>query len=158
MCEPANMRRQPSSASAAMNSIPFIVAKAIVNGQVALGDFQHEGRSQPSALAMTDRIDHVVEPALAAPDGLEPGILDFILVDGKTIQRRIDVPKGHPRRPLSADGVIHKFRTNAQYAERPRPDKEIDRIVEGVMNLDALDDIRLLFDAIEGQKNTEGAA
>ncbi|MDB5607489.1 MAG: 2-methylcitrate dehydratase PrpD [Bradyrhizobium sp.] len=158
MCEPANMRRQPSSASAAMNSIPFIVAKAIVNGEVALGDFQYAGRSQPSALAMADRIDHLVDPALAAPDGLEPGILDFILVDGRTIHQRIDVPKGHPRRPLSANDVIHKFRANAQYTERPRPDEEIESIVDRIMNLDALDDIRLLFAAIEGQKHEEGAA
>jgi 2-methylcitrate dehydratase PrpD len=158
MCEPAEMRRHPSSASAAMNSIPFIVAKAIVNGQTSLDDFQDPGRSQPSALAMASRIDHIVDRALAAPRGLEPGVLDFVLMDGRTMRQRVDVPQGHPTRPISTSGVVEKFRTNARYARRSRSDEAIERMIDRVMNLDLdrIDDVGSLFDAIEDHEN-EGA-
>jgi 2-methylcitrate dehydratase PrpD len=153
MCEPAEMRRHPPSASAAMNSIPFIVAKAIVNGRIGLDDFQDQGRSQPAALAMTSRIDHLVDRALAAPRGLEPGVVDFVLTDGRTLRQRVDAPQGHPARPISTEGVVTKFRTNAGYAKRSRSDAAVDRLVDRVMNLDDIDDIGLLFDAIEEQES-----
>jgi 2-methylcitrate dehydratase PrpD len=153
MCEPAEMRRHPPSASAAMNSIPFIVAKAIVNGRISLGDFQDQGRSQAAALAMASRIDHVVDRALAAPRGLEPGVVDFMLTDGRTLRQRVDAPQGHPARPISTEGVVAKFRTNAGYAKRPRSDAAIDHLVDRVMSLDRIDDVGALFDAFEQHEN-----
>jgi 2-methylcitrate dehydratase PrpD len=153
MCEPAEMRRRPPSASAAMNSIPFIVAKAIVNGRISLDDFQDQGRSQPAALAMASRIDHLFDRALAAPRGLEPGVLDFVLTDGRKLRQRVDAPQGHPARPISTEDVVAKFRINAGYAKRPRGDATVDRLVDRVMSLDGIDDIGSLFDAIEEHEN-----
>jgi 2-methylcitrate dehydratase PrpD len=153
MCEPAEMRRHPPSASAAMNSIPFIVAKAIVNGRISLGDFQDQGRSQPAALAMASRIDHLVDRTLAAPRGLEPGVVDFVLTDGRTLRQRVDAPQGHPARPISTEGVVAKFRTNAGYAKRPRSDAAVERRVDRVMSLDRIDDVGALFDAFEQHEN-----
>jgi 2-methylcitrate dehydratase PrpD len=153
MCEPAEMRRRPSSASAAMNSIPFMVSKTIVNGEIRLDDFQDPGRSQPTALAMASRIDHMVDRALAAPRGLEAGVLDFVLMDGRILRQRVDAPLGHPTRPISTSGVVAKFHANARYAKRPRRDAAIERMVDRVMNLDRLDDVGLLFDAIEEHEN-----
>jgi 2-methylcitrate dehydratase PrpD len=149
MCEPAEMRRHPASASAAMNSIPFIVAKAIVNGRISLDDFQDQGRAQAAALAMAGRIDHLVDPGLAARRGLEPGILDFVLNDGRTLRQRVDAPRGHPARPISAEDLVAKFRANAGYAERRRGDAAVDQLVDRVMGIDAIDDIGSLFEAIE---------
>jgi 2-methylcitrate dehydratase PrpD len=148
MCEPAEMRRQPPSASAAMNSIPFIVAKAIVNGRIDLDDFQDQGRAQPAALAIAGRIDHMVDRTLAAPRGLEPGIVDFVLTDGRTLRQRVDVPQGHPARPISTEGVVAKFRINAGYAKRRLSDAAIERLVDRVMHLDGIEDVGSLFDAI----------
>lgn len=155
MCEPAEMRRRPSSASAAMNSIPFIVAKVIVNGAISLDDFQDQGRTQPSALAMTARIDHIVDPALAAPRGLEPGLVDFVLKDGRRLSQRIDAPQGHPARPISTEGVVAKFTANARRAKPSRSHAAIDRLIDRTMRLDSLDDVGLLFDAID-EHESEG--
>jgi 2-methylcitrate dehydratase PrpD len=149
MCEPAEMRRQPPSASAAMNSIPFIVAKAIVNGRINLDDFQEHGRAQPAALAIAARIDHIVDRTLAAPRGLEPGVVDVVLTNGRTLRGRVDVPQGHPVRPISTEGVVAKFRTNAGYAKRRLSEPAIERLIDCVMNLDGIDDVGALFDAIE---------
>ena len=61
MCEPLAMRRRPGTASAAMNNIPFMVAKAMANGRVALTDFDGDGRQQPEALRMAERFSYVLD-------------------------------------------------------------------------------------------------
>jgi 2-methylcitrate dehydratase PrpD len=153
MCEPAEMRRHPPSASAAMNSIPFIVAKVIANGRISLEDFRDQGRSQPAALGIASRIDHVVDRSLAAPQGLEPGVVDFVLTDGRVLRQRIDAPNGHPSRPVSTEDVVNKFRANVAHCARPPTDAARQRLVDSVMNIDAVDDVIALFGAIEKAGN-----
>jgi 2-methylcitrate dehydratase PrpD len=116
MCEPVPMRRRPRTSSAAMNNIPFCVAKALVNGRVELADFEAEGRRQPAALAMVDRISHAVGPSLAADGGLEPGIVTITAADGRMSSKRVDYPRGHYRRPTGASDIIGKFRQNLAHA------------------------------------------
>jgi 2-methylcitrate dehydratase PrpD len=148
MCEPAEMRRRPPSASAAMNSIPFIVAKAIVNGKVALGDFGREGRSQSCALETAARVDHVRDPRLANPGGLEPGVVEITSKSGASYRMRVDRPRGHPLRPMGFDDVADKFRDNAAYAARPMEAWRVGRIVDHVRGLEDVDDMRSLVQLI----------
>jgi len=106
MCEPASLRRRPTSASAAMNSIPFIVAKAIANGPRRARRFSGRGANQAEALAIAARIDHVLRQDLARPLGLEPGLVTLTLNDGRGLNMRVDTPLGHPSRPLSPEGTV----------------------------------------------------
>ncbi len=85
MCEPIELRRHPPSASAAMNSIPFVVARAIVNGAVDLSDFQETGRAQASAREVASRIHSEFSPALSKADGLEEATVEFILSNGSGV-------------------------------------------------------------------------
>jgi 2-methylcitrate dehydratase PrpD len=141
MCEPASLRRRPTSASAAMNSIPFIVAKAIANGRVELDDFQAEGRSQAEALAIAARIDHVLRRDLARPLGLEPGLVSLMLKDGRELNMRVDTPLGHPSRPLSAEGTVAKFRANARFAAKSLEPSRVNALVERAMTLEKVADV-----------------
>lgn len=141
MCEPRDMRRHPPSASAAMNSIPFIVAKAIVNGRVALGDFGEKGRSQPEVTQAAARIEHVLDPHLANPCGLEPGVVELKTKSGASHRLRVDRPRGHPLRPVSFEDIAQKFHDNAQYASRPLEPWRTKAIVECVQHLEDVDDV-----------------
>ena len=142
MCEPSEMRRRPPSASAAMNSIPFIVAKAIVNGKVALGDFGQGGRSQSDALEIAARIEHVADPDLANPGGLEPGVVELRSKSGTSYWMRVDRPRGHPSRPVHFTGdIAEKFRDNARHAARPLEPWRIESIVDQVRHLEAIGDM-----------------
>jgi 2-methylcitrate dehydratase PrpD len=138
MCEPASLRRRPTSASAGLNSIPFIVAKAIANGRVALDDFQPEGRNQAEALAIAARTDHVLRRDLARPRGLEPGIVSFRLKDGRELDMRVNAPLGHPSRPLSAKDAAAKFRANARFAAKSLEASRVEAIIERVMALEKI--------------------
>jgi 2-methylcitrate dehydratase PrpD len=141
MCEPAPLRRRPTSASAAMNSIPFIVAKVIANGRVALDDFQAEGRNQAEALAIAARTEHVLRRDLARPRGLEPGLVSLTLQDGRELNMRVNAPLGHPSRPLSAEDAAAKFRANARFAAKPLEPSRVEAIIERVMTLEKIEDV-----------------
>ena len=141
MCEPASLRRRPPSASAAMNSIPFIVAKAIANGRIALDDFQAEGRNQAEALAIAARTAHVLRRELARPRGLEPGLVAFTLKDGRELTMRVNAPLGHPSRPLSAEDAAAKFRANARFAAKPLEPSRVEAIIGRVMALENIEDV-----------------
>ena len=70
--EPLDMRRAPPSASAAMNSVPFIVSRALAHGTVGLGDFFLPARDDPTTAAMAAKFAFTFDPALINPVGLEP--------------------------------------------------------------------------------------
>jgi 2-methylcitrate dehydratase PrpD len=141
MCEPASLRRRPTSSSAAMNSIPFIVAKAIANGRVALDDFQAEGRNQAEALAIAAHTDHVLRRDLARPRGLEPGLVNLTLKDGRELNMRVAAPLGHPSRPLSIEDAAAKFRANARFAAKSLEPSRVDAMIERVLTLENIEDV-----------------
>jgi 2-methylcitrate dehydratase PrpD len=145
MCEPRDMRRAPPSASAAMNSIPYVVARAVAHGSIDIGDFTAAARGDAATLAVAARIDHVLEAGLARPLGLEPGALAFVLQDGQRLAKRVDVPLGHPTRPLSDADVASKFRSNARFAVRPLSEARMDRLVACIEALPTLDDASALW-------------
>lgn len=149
MCEPWALRRAPSGPAAAMNAIPFLVAKAIVNGKVALGDFTAEGLRQPEVLAMAQKITHRLDPRLNNPNGLEPGLVELGTKDGRTFRHRIDTPLGAPGRALGFAQTAAKFRANAEYAGLPQ--EKIQAIIAAAGRLDRLADARGLITALTGR-------
>ena len=152
MCEPLEMRRRPPSASAAMNNIPFMVAKAVANGTVALTDFDADGRRQDEALRMAARFQYLPEPSLANPGGLEPGVLDIVTHDGRVHNARVDQPRGHPSRPLTFDEVAEKFRANARHAPAPLVASVGDAIIDRVRHLEEIADVAALVALIAPQR------
>jgi 2-methylcitrate dehydratase PrpD len=148
MCEPLEMRRRPQSAAAAMNNIPFMVAKAVANGGIALTDFDSDGRRQPEALQMAERFSYVLDASLNNATGLEPGVLDVITSRGEVRSARIEHPRGHPRRPLTFDDVAAKFATNARHAPIPPAADRIESIIDTVWHLDRLPDVGALIGKI----------
>lgn len=153
MCEPIEVRRNPPTAAAAMNSIPFIVAKAMVNGKVSLTDFQAHGRAQPESRDMAQRIRYIHDPALDNPAGLEPGLIEIVTGDGRVFTKRVDKPRGHPSRAMSFDEVAAKFRSNAAYATE-LTSAQVDQMIETVDRIDRLPDVRALLDLMPAPSET----
>jgi 2-methylcitrate dehydratase PrpD len=153
MCEPIDLRRHPTSASAAMNSIPFVVAKAVANGVVDLADFQEAGRAQAAARTVASRIDYEFSPALSKVDGLEEATVEFILSNGSAVRKTVRVPLGHPERPLSRDQAIAKFRKNAAFSDRSDLVARTDQIVERVLQLENEPDMAAFTGAMFGNNN-----
>jgi 2-methylcitrate dehydratase PrpD len=119
MCEPVQMRRRPQTSSAAMNNIPFCVAKALVNGRIEIEDFEAEGRGQAETLAMVDRVAYELDPSLGEMRALEPGTVILTAADGRICRKRVDYPRGHYLRPVDSTTLIEKFHRNLASAGNP---------------------------------------
>jgi 2-methylcitrate dehydratase PrpD len=136
-----------------MNSIPFVVAKAIANGKIDLADFQESGRAQAAARTVASRIDYEFSPALSKVDGLEEATVEFILSNGSVVRKTVRVPLGHPERPLSRDQAIDKFRNNAALSDRPGLVAGADQIVERVLQIENEPDVAAFVGAMFGNNN-----
>ncbi len=153
MCEPIELRRHPPSASAAMNSIPFVVAKAVANGAVDLSDFQEAGRTQAATSSIASRIDYEFSPALSKTDGLEQATVEFVMSNGSTLRKTVEVPLGHPERPLSREQAIAKFRQNAAFSGHPDLIARTDQIAERVLNIENETDVAAFIGAMFAKNN-----
>lgn len=156
MCEPFAMRREPPGATAAMNSIPYLVARMLVKRRIGIDDFDEAARGDPAVREMALRIAHAVDDGLARPGGLEPGIVELHLSDGREFTQRVDVPAGHPSRPLGFDDVARKFRNSVRDARVALMPATVDTIIQQVSTLDTLDDLSPLLRLLSDDPNSRG--
>jgi 2-methylcitrate dehydratase PrpD len=151
MSEPLEQRRHPPTSAAAMNSLPFIIAKALANGTVTLADFKGRLRRQPAAIAIAEKFSYSYEPELNSTSGLEGGSLEIETTDGRQYAAAVELPRGHPARPLSFDDIAEKFAHNVKYAAVVPHSRRVETIIDGVRNLDKADDVRGLIALVGGR-------
>lgn len=134
-CEPLAERRRPRNAAAAGNSVPFGVAKALSRGDVTLADFTADGLRDETALQVADKITYALD------DSVRGAVVNVSLTGGRSLEERVEMPLGHPSRPVPPDRLIAKFRDCCRYAETAQsPDK----LIGLVTDLEAVDDVGLL--------------
>jgi 2-methylcitrate dehydratase PrpD len=153
MCEPIAERCYPSSASAAMNSIPFAVAKALANGAVDPADFQEAGRAQGATRSIASRIEYEFSPVLSKADGLEQATIEFVTSRGAVFRKTVHVPLGHPERPLSVEQAIAKFRKNVAFSNRASVVARTDELAERILKFEDEPDVAAFIDAAFGDDN-----
>jgi 2-methylcitrate dehydratase PrpD len=142
--EPVEIRRRPPNSPAAANSVQFAVAKALCHGEVTLADFTADGIADASALALAQRISHSFD------DQVRGGRLEVLMVDGQRVQAYVEVPLGHPSRPVPSERIVAKFRDCCRYAARPLSASQVQHLIDMVENLEAVADVSTLTAAANG--------
>ncbi len=142
--EPVEERQQPSSAASAANSVYFGAAKALANGAVTLSDFTSEGLGQQEVLRLAVKGSHELDPSLSP----HAGIVEVVLSSGATVTRRVDVPLGHPDRPLSREQLVDKFMDCASHAPLPLSHAALESVVDLIDRLENLDDVAAIPEAL----------
>lgn len=144
-CEPIEERRRPPNPTSAANSIVYGIAKALVNGQVVLGDFTPAGLLQEGALRIADLATCEIDEAYAGQ-----GTVEVHTVDGRVLTETVEAALGHPSRPLSDAQLIEKFRDCAGYAANPIPEAQLQTLIDALDSLETLDDVDLIGDLSRG--------
>ena len=142
--EPVEERQRPGSAASAANSVYFGAAKALANGAVTLSDFTSEGLGQPEALQLTAKGSHELDASLSP----HAGIVEVVLRSGAMAARRIDLPLGHPARPLSREQLVDKFMDCASHAPLPLSRGALESVVDLIDRLEELDDVTAVPEAL----------
>ena len=92
------------------HSAPYLVARALIDGDVRIEDFEARRYRDPTALALVKKIRVVMDPALTTSGGDVLGCgLEATLDDGSV--RKADVPHapGSYQNPATDQQIEHKF-------------------------------------------------
>ena len=138
-------RWAPKTRETADHSMPYVIAKALLDGGVTEASFSDDALRDPATLALMQKITVAADDAMTeVHPGKVPGRITVTLKDGKEVTHELPFPKGHSQSPMSDDEVKTKFRELYSVYGAPAGAEAVIDVVE---NLDALDDIEALFEA-----------
>ena len=134
-----------SSFVSAQFSIPYVVAVCLVDGELGPGQLTEARITDPVLMSLAEKVTVATDPAF---DQIYPektsSRVEIRLTDGRTLTRQVDIPKGDPRDPMTVADLAEKIIRFAAGRESVRAEA----IVETVMNLEGLKDIRGLIELI----------
>jgi len=134
VCLPAAIRRKPTDTYTAIFSIYYAVAVALARGGYSLADLEPAALADPEVLALAGRIEYELDPKTTFPKYFSGAVI-VTMKDGRTFERREDVHRGSPERPLTESDIITKFMDNAG---RALPPDRAGRIRDAVLEVEAL--------------------
>jgi 2-methylcitrate dehydratase len=125
------------------HSIPYLVARALLDGNVRVTDFEAERFKDSSALVLKRKLTMRPETALA--DENLGAAMEVALRNGTTLSARVPIPPGNMLNPASDDDLTRKFLALAEgMLGRARAEKA----VEVVLAVDTMDDLGNLLSAL----------
>ena len=126
-------------------SAPFVLASALINGQVGIEDFGPDSLRDESRLDLGRRITVEIDDN---PDknALTPVSVTVSLRGGITHDITMDVVYGNPNKPLTRDAHLEKFRRNWTLAKHSLPIVQADELITLVDELEGVGDIGALVD------------
>ena len=150
LCKPINVAKGqvPTTTNDAKRSVPFNVAVAALKGTVSFRDFTPEGLRDPEVLRMAEKVRWVAAPEFDEEqfskkgNQLAPGKVGVTDRQGRTFTKRTDFPYGHHFNPIKADDLIKKFRDCLAFSPRPIPAADVEHVIEAVLHLEEIPDIR----------------
>lgn len=133
----------PATRDTADHSLPYLTARALVDGDVTQETYATERLRDPAILALMQKITVKPDPAFAKPKGNAPATrLTAVLVDGRTVTRQVDDMPGFPGQPMSRAGMDRKFRSNVGGRW---PAGEIDSLLQALWAFERTEDLRALL-------------
>ena len=140
VCEPLATKQLPQNDYDAKFSLPYAVASQVVRGHVAVDDFTTVAISEPAVLAVARRVVYREDDSNDYPRYF-PGWMRVRLCDGRVLEHREPINRGHAERPLSENTVRDKFRRNAALAITAQA---ADALVEAVASIERAPDLSQL--------------
>ncbi|MBO2519787.1 MULTISPECIES: MmgE/PrpD family protein [Limnochorda] len=99
----------PTTRETADHSMPYLVAAALVDGDITPATFTPERVRDPELHALIQRIEVVEAPEFTAryPDWIPTEVA--VTAAGRTYTERVEAPLGHHHNPMDQDAVEAKF-------------------------------------------------
>ena len=130
-------------------SMPYILARALIQGRLRLDDFTDEAIKDISVRELAEKISMEHEPELKDDGtGRRPSRVVIHLKDGRTLSHRVDYPKGGREVPLIPEEVRGKF---MECAGTTMGAGAIDQAIEHLGRLEEFDHLEPLFQLLRGE-------
>jgi 2-methylcitrate dehydratase len=136
----------PKNRDTADHSLPYITARAMLDGDISNESYAAERLRDPPALALMSKTTVKEDPAFAASVGNAPPTrVTAILNDGRHITHQVDDMPGFPGKPMTRADVERKFRSNLG---RRVLQEDTDAVLQALWSLDRTDDVSSLADKL----------
>jgi 2-methylcitrate dehydratase PrpD len=140
--------RVPENGLQGKFSMPYLLARAIIDGKLFLDAFTDSAVKDKNVLRLAEKIRMHLDPVLQpTAQGSRPCKVTIRLRDGRSFSRQIDYAKGSREAPMSDEELKQKFIGCAREA---LDDSSIGRIIEYVKHLETLEDIRPMCQLLNG--------
>lgn len=124
----------PKTRDTADHSLPYIVARAMFEGDIGNSSYTPEKLADPRILSFMQKIKVVADPVFSKRAGESvPARITASMPGGKQIVREVDDVPGFPGRPMTRADIERKFRANTQ-TRWPR--ERIDSILRTLWRLE----------------------
>ncbi|WP_257351123.1 MmgE/PrpD family protein [Pseudalkalibacillus decolorationis] len=121
-------------------SIQFCVALALLRGKVALSDFDERSLHDQEIREVMKHINVSIEPVIESQYPEKWGAeVEFSLIDGKSIKKRTEYPKGDPENPVTEEDLIIKFKDLAY----PSLKDQTQRVIDYLLRLDEVQQLEV---------------
>jgi 2-methylcitrate dehydratase len=139
-------RWAPTTSETADHSLPFIVARSMLDGTITPASYAPASLRDPKAAALMRLLTVREDPALnALLPRQSPNVISATLDDGRIVSERVDDLPGFAARPMQRADAEAKFARNAQGMATST---QITRIADAVWNLDRSDSLARLIDSM----------
>ena len=144
------MNALPSNGIEAKFSMPYILARALVDGALVLDTFTDVAAAEPGIRQVAERIVMELDTGLVeTADGGRPADVTVRLKDGGELHRRMDHSRGRPQKPMTPAELREKFDACAGRALDPERSRQVADLIGG---LEGLESIRGLCELLGGSK------
>jgi 2-methylcitrate dehydratase PrpD len=128
--------------------MPYLLARAIIDGRVGLDIFTDEAVREPNILRLGEKIEMRLDPSLrASSPGGRPCRVTMRLKNGATYSCEKEHAKGSPEVPMTEEELGAKF---TDCARQTLSAEDTERAREFIERLDTLTDIRPLCQLLRG--------
>jgi 2-methylcitrate dehydratase PrpD len=138
----------PQSGLEGKFSMQFCMAAALLYKKVGMGEFTDEKvlNAQDLTRKVKMSADSTLEDAEEdAKSEYLPSAVTVRLKDGKEYSKRVNFPKGHPDVPMGQEEMLAKYRDCAGLVMSK---EAVNRSIEMIHNLEAIQDLRSLADLL----------
>ncbi|MDR7518830.1 MAG: MmgE/PrpD family protein [Armatimonadota bacterium] len=137
----------PKTRETADHSLPYLVAAALLDGEVTERQFTPDRIGRADIRALVARTEVVEDPALTAayPAGI-PTVVEVREAGGRVRTRRVDFPPGHRRNPLTDPQLDEKF----LHLAGPVLGPQAMQALEALRALERCEDLRTLTPLLVG--------
>ncbi len=126
-------------------SAPYVLAAALIDGGLGIEAFRAEALADRQRLDLARRITVEIDERLA-PNALTPVTVSVLLKDGALHETTFDVVYGNPKKPMTREAHLEKFRRNWSLAARALEPGSDERLIAMVDALETVTDVSALVD------------
>ncbi|AOB32706.1 2-methylcitrate dehydratase [Bordetella sp. H567] len=137
----------PQGLTSAQLNLPYCVATLLLEGDVFVDQFTEADVTNAERIRISQKVKVVEDPAITARGAVYRHMVNvkLKLKDGTRMEETVEAPRGSEHSFASADDVIEKF---VKLASRRISRQAVDRVVDTMMNIEKVDDIGKLVDAL----------